>query len=794
VTMISRIPPAPGPGMRAVRVRLALALALAVGLGPAACADLETVKPPSIATTGGHAVRLGATLQIVAMTSDGKDTAYRFDSATPATATVDESGLVTGVALGETSIQVTGANTGAVAHHAVVVTSANDRPDSITPAEVPYYDKWRQSAHADVTAEAFTHWNKDGEVPATCAGCHSSSGFSDLIGADGSAPGRVDQAAPVGSTVACGTCHSPQAAALSSVRFPSGVVIDGLGPEARCMTCHQGRASGADVDKAIAASGVKTDDEVSPQLNFLNIHYYPAAATLLAGQVKGGFQYPGQVYDTRFRHVEEFNTCVECHDPHAARPRFDACGSCHSGVTDVTSARKIRMFSSFGRDYDGDGNVTEGVYDELVGLRAKLLQTIQRYGSERLRPLCYDEATYPYWFVDGNNDGACSAEEAVAANAFKGWNARLLRATYNFQMAAKDPGAFAHNAKYIFQLLYDAIADVNSAVIVKIDTTRSVRGDTGHFNGASEAARHWDQDEAVDAGCSRCHGGQSGFRFFVEHGVSIDVPETANGLECGTCHTSFGDSFDVLAVPSVAFPSGVTRADPGHDNLCGTCHSGRASKSTVDATIASGKLRFVNIHYLPAAAVKLGAEAAGGYQYSGKTYAGSLKHTGGVQCNSCHDAKASGHSFRVENAWDARCSTCHADAGGQPERIRLTHTADYDGDGNARETLQAELAGLAAKVLAAMQTAAPTGLCYADLYPYFFKDTDGDRKPDCSTAEAVTANQLTAWTPALVKATYNYQLARKEPGAWAHNFSYVGQLLYDSVEDLGAPVTGLVRP
>ena len=144
---------------------------------------------------------------------------------------------------------------------------------------------------------------------------------------------------------------------------------------------------------------------------------------------------------------------------------------------------------------------------------------------------------------------------------------------------------------------------------------------------------------------------------------------------------------------------------------------------------------------------------------------------------------------------DTRCTTCHADANGQPEQIRLTHLPDYDGDGNNREPLKAEIDGMAAKLLAAMQAAAaPTGLCYADLYPYFFKDSDGDKKPACSAAEAVTTNQPSAWTPALVKATYNYQLSRKESGAWAHNFAYVGQLLYDSTEDLGGAVSGMVRP
>ena len=165
------------------------------------------------------------------------------------------------------------------------------------------------------------------------------------------------------------------------------------------------------------------------------------------------------------------------------------------------------MMSSVGIDYDGDGNTSEGIYDELVGLRDKLGAAIRTYGSEHDAPICYAANSYPYWFIDGDGDGSCSTAEAVTANAFASWTARLLRATYNFQMASKDPGAFAHNAKYIIELLYDSITDVNGALVAKVDMSKATRTDFGHFNGASEAARHWDQDEQVDATCSSCHGG-----------------------------------------------------------------------------------------------------------------------------------------------------------------------------------------------------------------------------------------------------------------------------------------------
>ena len=77
--------------------------------------------------------------------------------------------------------------------------------------------------------------------------------------------------------------------------------------------------------------------------------------------------------------------------------------------------------------------------------------------------------------------------------------------------------------------------------------------------------------------------------------------------------------------------------------------------------------------------------------------------------------------------------------------------------------------------------------CYdPGAYPYFFKDTDSDGA--CSITERVASNAYATWTPALMKAAHNYQLWSKEPGAFAHNFNYMGELLYDSAEALSKQI------
>ena len=48
--------------------------------------------------------------------------------------------------------------------------------------------------------------------------------------------------------------------------------------------------------------------------------------------------------------------------------------------------------------------------------------------------------------------------------------------------------------------------------------------------------------------------------------------------------------------------------------------------------------------------------------------------------------------------------------------------------------------------------------------------------------------------PVLLRAAYNYQYVQKDPGAFAHNGQYVIQVLYDTLVDLNANVSGMTRP
>jgi hypothetical protein len=684
-------------------------------------------------------------------------------------------------------------------------------PTAVAGPEAPFQALWEASPHNDAASEAFVHWDEeeDKAVPTNCATCHSSTGYQDFLGADGSEAGVVDAPAPIGTTVNCTACHNDATANLTSVSFLSGVTINNLGPEARCMVCHQGRATKVTVDDLIAkfeatdADAVVepiVDGETTTRFGFINVHYYAAAITLYGTEVKGGYEYEGKAYDAKNDHVEGYATCVGCHNPHSLEVKVDECAACHEGVATVEDLKAIRMVSS-APDYDGDGDVVEGMAGEIEGLQASLYAGIVAYAADNIGTgIVYDSAAHPYWFADADADG--TADMADDANvAYATWTPRLLKAAYNYQVSLKDPGAYAHGNKYIIQLLFDSLEDVNSALSSPIEMGAMHRDDAGHFAGNTEPFRHWDGEEGnVPGSCAKCHAATGLPQFFTE-GVNV-TNKASNGFLCSTCHD--GANFPATyTVDEVTFPSGaqVTFGEGAPANLCLACHQGRESTVSVDRALGPAELdtpseanRFRNVHYFAAGATLFGTEVKGIYEYEGKTYLGRFMHEGNLNtCTSCHDP----HVLAVNTE---ACAGCHQTD--DPAEIRLNSTGDYDGDGDVTEGLKGEVDTYAEKLLAAIEAystgIAEVGIIYdSHAYPYWFIDADGDGEADVNAEGAATG--YNAWTPRLLKAAYNYQYSQKDPGAYTHNGLYVMQALYDSIADLKTRVptidnAGMLRP
>ncbi len=676
-------------------------------------------------------------------------------------------------------------------------TYAQDAEPEGPPFLASFYAAWEASPHNDADSEAFRHWDSEGAIPENCAKCHSTPGYLDYLGEDGSSFGTVDAPAPLGTTVNCDACHNAAAASLTTVSFPSGAEITTTDNAARCMLCHQGRASTDSVNAALAERGLEDMNAVDPELGFINIHYYAAAATLYGSEVRGGYQFEGRIYQMQNVHVPGFDTCTSCHNQHTLEIDVEACATCHEDVRSVEDLRYIRMPGSM-VDFDGDGSSLEGIAEEIETLQEMALEAIQAYAREIAgTPIAYDPAAYPYFFVDTNDNGQADADEVNYGNRYMAFTGNLLRAAYNYQVSQKDPGGYAHNAVYHIQLLFDSIEVLNAQLGQPVDLTMATRTESGHFDVTAMAFRYWDAEGEVPNRCTKCHTAE-GLPFFLEHGVNI-AGAPSNSLSCSTCHTSLSE-FTVYPLTEVTFPSGAVLSfgEEEPSNLCLNCHQGRESTVSVNRAIASAgvgddevsdALSFRNIHYFAAGASLFGGEAQGAYQYADREYSGRNLHDGEemTMCDSCHRE----HELTVRVN---ECQDCHEDVEA-PEDFRMIRAEaegedaiDYDGDGDVTEPIQAEIDTLTDALYAAIQAYAAdtigTPIAYdSHAHPYWYVDANGN-----GTADAEEVNRdgrYVTWTPSLLRAAYNYQYIQKDPGTYVHNPDYALQILYDSIEAIG---------
>ncbi len=349
---------------------------------------------------------------------------------------------------------------------ALIGVQAGAQSDAETkPTIAEITEAWLASPHANGTSESFTHWDEDGEIPGTCAVCHSSTGVIDYLSGPMSLPGVIEHSVGIGTSVDCAACHNPAATALGAVPFPSGTSVGSLGSSAICTVCHQGRASTVRVETATAGLD---DDVIAGDLGFINVHYAPSAASLMGGVARGGFEYPGKDYKGQFTHVPNLSTCTDCHNPHSLEVEIASCTTCHSGAETFADIRTSPT------DFDGDGDTGEGISDPIQRLHARLEAAIMQYAAEvSSAPVVYSAHAFPYFFADSDGDGTASASEAIFPNRYQSWTPRLLKAAYNYQLIAKEPAIYAHNPHYALQLLYDSLEDLGQSTEIDIsDLTR----------------------------------------------------------------------------------------------------------------------------------------------------------------------------------------------------------------------------------------------------------------------------------------------------------------------------------
>ena len=362
----------------------------------------------------------------------------------------------------------------------------------------------------------------------------------------------------------------------------------------------------------------------------------------------------------------------------------------------------------------------------------------------------------------------------------------------------------------IAALLVGWYAYISSQAIAAVSVQRiSVNWwGSAHADELSEAFTHWNEDDPseVPVNCAKCHSGDGFLDYLGQDGSSelaVDEPAAVNSvITCEVCHNEQADTLEMAA-----FPSGIEVNLEAPDSLCVTCHSGTNSGPDVVNAIADYEndaiiqdASFINPHYAFAAATWLGSEAEGGFEYEGKTYAGRYLHADGVQtCTQCHDP----HSLHIRQDYGDEanlCAACHSNVTGYSDyRDVYVDGIDYDGDKTV-EGIFHEIEGLQQILYGAMQTYAGSVLnqpvAWADQYPYYFNDVNGNGELDEDEANA--GNGYAGFSPRLMRTAFNYQFSVKDRAGYVHNGQYMLQLLYDAIEDLSKVVnvdmSSLVRP
>lgn len=278
--------------------------------------------------------------------------------------------------------------------------------------------------------------------------------------------------------------------------------------------------------------------------------------------------------------------------------------------------------------------------------------------------------------------------------------------------------------------------------------------------------------------CVRCHSA-AGYRQYLQDGslgpVAAASDHSSEPLACNACHNP---DFSVRAVPPVTayynYSSPTTGkllassafADLKLSNICLSCHAGRVGTVTLAAigaktaqeSYSSSYWRntpFIDGHYLAAAGT---LPAAAGYRYPGQDYGNySVDHSlvavdaGAGPCVGCHMQGAI-HSYQARAG--AVCDSCH-------------------GSGSMTSELLASRKAELACALKALQEAL-TQRGFAPLlgtdgklrYPYFGTSNWGD-------AQTGAGN---------MGAAHNFSLLSHDPGAYAHNPTYVKRLVRDSID------------
>jgi len=413
---------------------------------------------------------------------------------------------------------------------------------------------------------------------------------------------------------------------------------------------------------------------------------------------------------------------------------------------------------------------------------------------------CHGQANSTHFYTKGLPLALCaschpaSGHDPIPAPA-------VSRAHFNGYASYADPG---YRAAYVTPATLCADChqggDPGSAADAALASYRSQWQGSGHgavdsrafmnsasdnWKGSGTAGARAKSSAGIARDCQRCHSAAGYLRFALYSSIaplSTGQEPYSEPLACNACHAS-GDFSGVRALAARTgyynYSSALTGRlevslpypDSGRSNLCLGCHVGRGAGATIQAmaqataqqSYSSSFWRdtgFVDSHHLAAGGQLFGLT---GYHYPGVPYLnGAVDHAlvglaaGQGGCVACH-MPGSSHTLESSAAGYALCNDCHSGAGTVGAGFLAERGAGF------RAALKALAAALSAKGFAPELDAQGT-----PIYPYFSARDWGGRES----------------APGNMGAAFNFNLLSHDPGAFAHNPTYVKRLVRDSIDYL----------
>ena len=209
-------------------------------------------------------------------------------------------------------------------------------------------------------------------------------------------------------------------------------------------------------------------------------------------------------------------------------------------------------------DYNGNGDTLEGIGEEIQGLQEMAMEAMQAYATEVAGTDIAYVAEQPIRTSSSIPTATArwTRTKRPAPTVSRPSRRRCWKPPTTISSSIKDPGAFAHNPKYIIELLYDSIDSLNPVAEQPIDLTDAQprrRGTLQHHGRTvpSLGQRRRSPGDLLEVPSA------GGLPFYLENGVNMPSQRRRSRWPARPA-TTWRTTSKPARLTEVTFPSGAT--------------------------------------------------------------------------------------------------------------------------------------------------------------------------------------------------------------------------------------------